>query len=234
MEDRKTTAELFQEMRDRLMIDTEENEIVCPKCGGLRLVFELKNDKGYTVSCNNCYNGKLYKCKHCGKLSKTSQCNCKEAQLERSEVLRISHYKTEMQRFGKAEKVHYNDYDGFFMLSDGVPVVEKEEFEEWIYDQLYEDEEFSIEFVWAVEPHKSFDLEIYDIIMDKTEDGYEDIYDSLDTKSQLLKDTQDILNKWMDEQGESLNVYYEDYSRAIIVTDLVNEIREQMKANEIK
>jgi hypothetical protein len=222
-----TTRELYNQLQERIIINLNDNEIICPECKALRFIFVERNGSGYIESCSNCYNGKLYVCKHCGKSNKTDHCQCKESNEERHNDFRIKQTQKELEAYQKAEKISYKDYNGYYILSEEEHLKEHDDLEEWIYEKLV-DGEVVPEFLWAVEgfPHASIDLK--DVISDKCEDGYEDMYSHLDTNSPLLVQAQELINQWEKEQGDRLCVFNETYEKAVIIKDLVEKIREEI------
>jgi len=230
-EKRKTTQELFSELMDRLMFDLKENEIVCPTCKGLRLTYRQEGDKGYIGNCTDCYNGKLYICKHCGKANKTDYCSCKDSQEERNRKFSQEQSKKERELFEKAKKIKFNDYKGYFSIDEGF-VKDSDSIYDWLYEQIkYEnltDDELP-KYLWAMQPEPVFSLDLKDIINDKCEEGYEDMYNCLNTDDDDLVKAQEYLDKWYQKQGDSVNVYYEDHKVAVLLDDLIKEIRENIK-----
>jgi hypothetical protein len=223
-----STKELFAQLQDRLIIDLKESEILCPKCKGLRFILVEKNNSVYIESCGHCYTGKLYVCKHCGEGTMSDHCNCQKATEERDMEFRTKQAQKEAEAFKNAEKIHYKDYKGYYILDDEEHVREDDDLEEWIYEKLENGDDIP-EYLWAVEgiPHVSIDL--LDVISDKCEDGYEDMYSCLDTNSHLLTEAQELIEKWENEQGDNLCTFYETYKKAVIIKDLVDEIRKEIK-----
>lgn len=220
------TRDLFTQLQDKLIIKLQENEVVCPECKGLRFVLVEKNEEAYIKSCGACHTGKLYVCKHCGKGNKTDYCNCNEANKERNNNSREKQSQKEYEAFQKAEKVHYKDYDGPFILPDSEYLKEIEDVYDWIQERLSDGDEVP-EYLWAVEGERHFSVDLKEVISDKCEDGYEEMYQCLDTESNLLAQAQKLVNKWQDEQGKSLYIFSETYKKAVIIKDLVKEIREK-------
>lgn len=234
----KSTQELFNELTSKLIIPLEDNETICPICRGLRLIYKQTNDKeGYVQTCSGCYNGKLYVCKHCGKPNKTDWCSCNKAQKERDEKFNQEQSKKEQDAFAKARKIKFADYNGKFILNENDFVKDSDDVYEWLYDLIkYEnvsDEELP-KFLWATKSEPVFDLDIYDIILNKCEDGYDDMYSCLDTGDIDLVKAQEYLDKWYKKQGDSVNVYYEDYDVAVLLDDIIREIGEEIKKEESK
>jgi hypothetical protein len=229
----KTTQELMNELTDKLIIPLKDNEILCPTCKGLRMVYKQINDKeGYIETCRDCYNGKLYVCKHCGKQNKTDFCNCEESYKERNNESYKRQHEKELKLFEKAKKIKFADYDGHFIIDDDEHIKTSDDIEEWIYDMIkyekLEDEDLP-QYLWATKPEPVFTLNLYDIIYDKTEDGYEDMYSNLNTDDDDLEKAQEYLDKWYKKQGDSVNVYYEDNNIAVLLDDLIKEIKEDIK-----
>ena len=55
------------------------------------------------------------------------------------------------------------------------------------------------------------------------------MYEHLDTKSPLLEQAQNLINQWEKDQNGSLYTYDHDYKRAVIIKDLVEEIRKEVQ-----
>lgn len=235
-EQRKTTPELMKELQNRIIIPLEENEIQCPTCKGLRFVYKQKNDKeGYIESCKDCYNGKLYVCKYCGKTNKTDYCDCNEAEEERKEKFNTEVYGKEQKLFEKANKVKFKDYNGRFILDGDAYVKDSDDVYDWLYDKIVYDkltDEELPKFLWGTQSQPAFSLDIRDIISDKTEDGYEDMYSNLDTDDENLDKAQEYLDKWYEKQGDRINVYYEDHKVAVLLDDVIKELREGIKESK--
>lgn len=221
-----STKELFMKLQNKLIIDLKENEVLCPECKGLRFVLVESNEKAYIESCKRCYTGKLYICKYCGELYK-SQCNCKEYHNARHEEFRLKQTQKDFEAYQKAEKIHYKDYDGKFILDDDDYIKDIDDVAEWIYDKLSEGEEVP-EYLWATIATPHFSIDLKDVISDKCEDGYEDMYSHLDIKSPLISQAQDLINQWEKDQGESLYIYTETYKKAVIIKDLIEEIKKEI------
>lgn len=234
-EERKTTQELMNETTDRLIIPLEDNEVVCPTCRGLRMIYKQVGDKGYIETCKDCYNGKLYVCEHCGKQNKTDHCDCRDAQHERDVEFNLKQSKKEQQLFEKAKKVKFNDYNGYFILDGDEHIKDSDEIYDWLYDEIrYEhaNDEDLPKYLWAASPEPVFSLDLQDIIYDKCEDGYEDMYSHLDMNSEDLQKAQEYLDKWYKKQGDSVNTYSEDNTVAVLLDNVIKEIREEIKKGE--
>jgi hypothetical protein len=228
MENKISTRELYSQLQDKLIINLDENEIPCPECKGLHFVFVEKNNSGYIESCRRCYTGKLFVCKYCGTANKTDHCNCKEAQEERNNKFYCEQTKKDFDAYQKAEKIHYRDYDGKFILEDSEYVKDIDDVAEWIYEQISEGNDVP-QYLWATESSPHFSIDLLDVISDKCEDGYEEMYEHLDTSSHLIVEAQELIEKWEKEQGDSLNIYYKDYTKAILIKDLVEEIKKEIE-----
>ncbi|MCO1599843.1 hypothetical protein [Desulfosporosinus nitroreducens] len=225
--ERVTTRELYSQLQDRLMIELGENEILCPECKGLRFVFVERGEKGYIEHCKRCYTGKQYICKRCGKGNKTDHCECEEARQERRDKFDLEESRKSAAAYEKAEKVNYKDYDGYFLLPHSERLQEIEDVRDWIYDKLSNGEDVP-EYLWAVEGETHFSIDLQDVISEKCEDGYEDMYSNLSTGSPLITQAQELINQWEKEQGESLYLFTETYKKAVIIEDLINEVRSEI------
>lgn len=221
------TRDLYSQLQDRLVIKLEENEILCPKCKGLRFVLVEQGEKGYIEPCYHCYTGKQFICKHCGKGNKTGKCDCKEARQERDNDFHEKQAKKDFEAYQKAEKISYKDYDGHFILPHTEVLQDVDDVGEWIYSKLADGEEVP-EYLWAVEGNKHFSIDLQDVISEKCEDGYEGMFDNLDTESPLIKQAQKLITQWENEQGDMICLFTETYKKAVIIKDLIDEIKTEM------
>jgi len=232
-EERKTTPELFNELTDRLIIPLEDNEIACPTCKGLRLIYKQKNNKeGDIISCPDCYTGKLYVCKYCGKANKTDHCDCKKAQEERDNEFRIKEANKELELFKKAKKINFNDYNGYFILEEDCPVRDSDDVCDWLYDRIKFNEDVP-EYLWATQSEPVFTMDLEDILYDKCEEGYEDMESHLDTNDDDFIAAQEHLDKWYKKQGDSVNIYYEDHNVVVLLNDVIKEVRERIEKGDL-
>lgn len=220
MEDIKT-IDLFSELQNRLIIKTENNEIICPTCKGLR--FKLVDS--HIEQCRDCHTGIVYVCKHCSQHNSTNYCKCNAAYKEREEKYNREQAEKDRIAFEKAEKINYKDYSGYYLIDERLCEIDM--LEEWIEESL-KDGESVPEYMWAVEGEPCFSINLIDIISDKCEDGYEDMYSHLDTNSEQLVQAQALIEEWEQQQGGSLYGYGETYKRAIIIKDLVDIVKSKM------
>ena len=230
--ERVTTRELYEQMQNRIVLNLQDDEIICPECKGMRFVYVEENGKGYIDTCRRCYTGKLYVCKHCGEGYKTGYCHCKEASEERAMEFRMKQAKKDAEAFQKAEKIHYKDYAGKFIIDGSEYIKDIDDVGEWIYDLLTDGTE-PPEYLWAVEKHQHISIDLKDVVSDKCEDGYEDMYSHLNTASPLISQAQELINQWEKEQGDSLCVFDETYRKAVIIKDLVEDIRKEIQSKNI-
>ncbi|MDA8224269.1 MAG: hypothetical protein M0Z35_21745 [Desulfitobacterium hafniense] len=225
-----TTRELYSQLQDRLVIKLKESEILCPECKGLRFILVDRDDKGYIESCNHCYAGRQYVCKHCQKGNKTDHCECKEARQEKSNNFSLKQAQKDFEAYQKAEKVNYKEYDGYFILPTSERLQQIEDVGEWIHDKLVNGEEVP-EYLWAVEGETHFSIDLKDVISEKCEDGYEDMYSNLSTGSPLITQAQELISQWEKEQGESLYLFSETHKKAVIIKDLIAEVEAEIKGD---
>lgn len=229
----KSIQELMGELTDRLIIHIEGNEEICPTCHGLRFIFKQEGDRGYIANCLDCYNGKVYICKFCGKKNKTDYCDCKEARAERDKEFNLRENKKDLERFQKAKKINFNDYNGFLFIPDNNErVYTVDEVYDWLCDRIKYDklsDEDLPEFLWGASSEPVFGVNLEDIIYDKCEEGYEDMDSCLNFNSESFKKAQEYIDKWYKEQGNAVNIYYENYNIAVLLKDVIKEIREKIE-----
>lgn len=228
----KTTQELMDELSSKLILKLYENEVPCPTCHGLRFIHRQQSGASYITDCKNCYNGKVTKCEYCGKLNKTDHCDCKEAEESRRTIQDNIEYERERGLFNKATKIKFNDYKGKFILGGNDTIQDKDSVYEWLYDEVkyqYKAYDELPKYIWATKSQPALTLDLDDIINTQCEDdGYEDMYSNLDMDDKDLILAQEYLNKWYDKQGDAVNIYYEDYSVAVLLDDLIAEIKEEL------
>lgn len=225
-----STQELFTQLQDRLVLDLKENEIPCPKCKGLRMFYVQNGDEGHIDTCRNCHTGRLYVCKHCGKANNTDCCDCKKATEERNTKWKLEQTQKDTEHYQKAEKISYKDYDGYYLTDGDERLKDLDDLEEWIKEKLTDGEDVP-NYLWAVEENYRVSIDLQEVISEKCEDGYEDMFSCLDTENPLLIHAQNYINEWEKQQGESLCIYSETYDKAVIIKDLVQKIRKGIKCN---
>lgn len=228
MEDRKSTQWLYDEFKSRIELKLEDNEVACPECNGSRISYRESGGVGYTGVCTKCYNGKVYKCEYCGELNKTSSCKCDEFK-KQAYIERQAKYAEEYRlAFEKAEKIDYKDYNGKFLINN---YYVEEDIADWIYEKIQDDEDVP-NYVWATKAEKVFSIDLDDIISDRSADGYDEMYYHLGTDSDKLAQAQKLIDEWEEDQGSNMMCYWEDKSRAVIITDLVARLRRQYEGDE--
>ena len=135
----------------------------------------------------------------------------------------------EKERFDKAEKINYEDFDGYVFYGD--KVMDDEELRESLAEAIIECKELP-EYLWVAEGQPHFSLDIREIILDKCEYGYEDMYQRLDAEIPLLSQAQELLDKWEKENEGSIAIYNESRSKAVMINNLVDIIREEVGYSE--
>lgn len=228
-----TTRELFSQLESKLIVKLVENEILCPECKGLRFVLVESNNSAHIESCRHCHTGKQYVCKHCGKGNRTDHCECKEARQERQDKFDKESRKALTAAYVNAEKISYRDYVGYFLLPHSERLQTIDDVRDWIEGKLTDGEDVP-EYLWSVEGEQHFSIDLKDVISEKCEDGYEDMYNNLSTGSTLISQAQELIKQWEDEQGDSLCVFTETCKKAVIIKDLVDEIRRNMASEDDK
>jgi len=214
----------------KLQKDLQEHEIICSHCGGTGLQvdnnpFGIKEENSkihfpykqqVIRGCNHCYNGVQSKCLHCGKILSrgTSQCNCKQANLER---LQERHVK-DLETWNKAKKISYeqavkdfimiyiDNYDKYLMVED---------LEEWLEDKESDNKELISRRSLRIYVTQSIDLSMdaSDIIEDACSDLHENAMDNISDEDQ--KELQMLLDKWCEDNRQGTTSYYVDFSVGI-------------------
>ena len=227
---RFSTKDLYAQLQERIILHLEENEVPCLECKGLRFNYVADNEKeAHIETCRGCYTGKLTVCKYCGKACK-SWCDCRESQDARHNQWRAEQKQKELALYEKAEKISWKDYDGYFLFDGCEYLKTADDLEDWIYDRIMEEEDVP-DFLWSTKGTQYINIDLNDVIYNACEDGYEDMYDYLSTKSPLIAQAQELINQWQKEQGDNLNIYNANYKQAIIIKDLVDKIRGEMHTN---
>lgn len=197
----------------KLTKDLCDGEEICPTCGGFSITLrdnpyftqadplhlaQHKNEQLVLMSCPDCYNGVVNRCKLCGEIMRRGwlkhDCEQQKA-LDRAESDR-----KEAEQFEKAPiappevvkdcHVFYSDYfgqnEGFFEDWDTF-------FDEW-WDEA-KDEECPVrpEYVWITEPEE-FHIDARDICENATQDLYEDAYEDIADKN--FERLQNFLDEW--------------------------------------
>lgn len=220
--ERPTTQDLMNQLTDRLILGLKDNEVVCPTCKGLRFVLTQRGKNAYIENCKDCYNGRNYICKHCGKLNKTDRCDCEGFREEK----RFEEDKKEQERYNKADKINYKDYDGYFLWNERA--IDKDDLEEELYDIIYNGEEPPKYIYATVKDTINVGIDICDEISNNCSDGYEDMIDNLDMDSEKLQQAQTLIDEWVAEQGSALDCYYEAHSRVVLLDEIIEELRKEV------
>jgi hypothetical protein len=194
----------------------------CEHCNGIGW---HNKKEGFISLCYYC-NGKGYikseYCKCGNKLDRYGSDKCREC--DRKEFNEKQKIKN-LERYNNATKIKYKDYKGRFLVDD--KVIESDNFEEWLYDQIVE-EGTCPTWVWGARKELALNLDIVEAVTDACENGYEDMFDNLDTNS--LKPIQEQIDNWIKEQGDYAYNYYEDYSIVVELDELIEDILKQISA----
>jgi hypothetical protein len=223
-----STRELMNQLTDKLILDLKENERLCPTCKGLRFILVERGNHSYIENCRDCHTGKVYVCKHCGNTSPTRHCDCEGVENER----RLEEKQKELERFNKAEKIKFNDYDGMFIFDEG-HVLDKESFYNKIYDLIYYSEKYPT-YIYATEKeYVSIGVDLIEEITNRCNDnGYEDMDSYVDFDNDKLTQAQNLIDEWVGEQESVSYVYYEDHRKVVLLDKLIEEIKNKIKTNK--
>lgn len=124
----------------------------------------------------------------------------------------------EMEDFEKANKIKPENYNGEVLDLSGSYVTHIS-----LYIQEYE-ENFKEDFpkwIWARKSGPVLSCDILNMIENEcNDDGYEDMYENLDTSDDKLIEAQELVDKWIEEQGNRAHVYDEDRKTAIDLSEI--------------
>ena len=215
---------LTEIMGDGLIKDLQEDEVICPICHGTGLTvydapYGLSNDpdktkhfpyKHQSISgCQNCYNGVLKVCPHCGNVltRRDYQCNCAGAKAERHNK-KIA---KEKEIFNKSIKLNYDDekaksmnmlYSEDYGYGEGYFTEWEEFFEYW--NDNHDDSEDKPTYVWGTTSSK-IGVDAADIVERATEDLHEDASSNISDED--VNELQNYLDKWCEKQIGTTTYY---------------------------
>jgi len=224
---------LTEIMGDGLVKDLQEDEIICPICHGTGLAadnnrYGLSNDPNKTEhfpykhqsisSCQNCYNGVLKVCPHCGKVltRRDYQCNCDGVKAEK----RNKEIAKEKEVFDKSIKLNYDDekakamgmlYSEDYGYNEGY-FSEWDEFFDYWWDN-HDDNENKPTYVWGT-TQEEIKVDADSIIESATDDLWEGARDNISDSDE--KELQDYLNNWCAKQVGT-TTYYESYKYSVLI-----------------
>jgi hypothetical protein len=197
----------------------DNNETICPVCGGIGW---LNEDDKWIVKCEHCNNGIVPKCVYCGqpmKLEKYSwtcinpNCDCEKINAKIYEDQKIEE---EKNRYNKA--IHYT--------INNVPKESSEMFysDEYSYNEgFFDDIDELIDcckdndaeipnYIWCTK-RILFQLDATDFIDNALEDSYEDAYEHVDKKE--LDKLQIACDEFVKAHHGFLDTYDIDYSKCV-------------------
>jgi len=211
----------------KLQKDLQEHEVICSHCGGTGLQidnnpFGIKEENSKVhfpykqqtiIGCRHCYNGVQSKCLHCNKILDrgTSQCNCEKYIQERTQ----ERHSKDLGTWNKAKKISFEQASEkytMFYISEHDKYINVEDFEDWIHDKGYEEDEVASLRVYGT---SVIDLSIdaSDVIENACSDLHEDARDNI-----LVQDEeklQVLLDKWCEENNAGTTTYYADFNVGI-------------------
>ena len=133
--------------------------------------------------------------------------------------------KIEKERFEKAKKISFDEYEGFFLRGDRV--INKEDLEDELCSMIY-DNENPPNYIFATIPQKIFTgIDLEEVMSDKCEDGYEDMCSYFNYQDEDFLKAQELLNKWLVKHDSILDIYYEDFNTVVLLNDVIEDIKKQ-------
>ena len=147
----------------------------------------------------------IKRCEDCGKEIGTTYIVCSDCYTAR--------------KIKNAKKVKFKDYGGDIIYNDELH--SNGEFESLYREEFTKD---SPKMIFATKIGYSIGLDIEEELRTRAqENGYEDMDEVLDFGSDLLQKAQELIDKWVEEQGTRGNSYTEDMNTAIDLTELYEE-----------
>ena len=117
------------------------------------------------------------------------------------------------------EKIKVKSYVGKVIFNE--QVYDVDDFEEVYRDEFDED---SPKEVYGAKKAYTINLDLEDELYNRAcYNGYEEMEEMLDLSSELLKEAQRLVDKWVEEQGESASSWEEDKNIIVDLTDLFEE-----------
>lgn len=220
--------EIMNELRSLVDINlANKEEVVCPTCNGLRLYEEERNGSFYLKTCVDCYTGSVSKCEFCGKLNKTSSCDCsgyyenrrKERENRDNEILN--------KKVSDGNVISVYDYDSFVCIGD--KYIMAEDLEEEIYNLINDEEDVNRYMYGTYKDESYIGLDLEQELSDKMEDGYEDMSYNFDFKDYKIIKAQELVNEWLEDNKGANTVIYEDQSVVIDLKEMIDKIKNDIK-----
>lgn len=220
---------LFEVLKNGLVKDLQEHQILCPVCKGTGLaignqIYGLKNDPDkskhfpynnqYIVGCQHCYTGVINLCEHCNAELPRGKSRC-ECETSKALYAREQHEKKQTV-WNKAIKIKADDEIAKSMgmyYFDGYPYNEGyfsdfDEFFEWWEDNHESDDERP-QYVWGTDCTRLI-LDADSILENATEDLHEEAFNRIEDKEEL----QAFLEAWCAKQ-KGTTTYYSTQKYAI-------------------
>jgi len=218
---REEIIKLFPETTTRTK---GENDEWCHVCKGLGLIARDSHIVGCSV-CNGTGIEKPRICECGRKIEYPFKTMCEMCREEFYRKLREG-------RFEKANKIPFKDYKGMFLWDD--TVMTKEDLEEALYTAIY-DGEAPPNYIWGTKKEKLFtSIDLAEVIVNKCEDGYEDMETYFNYADTDFVKAQELLDAWIAKHNSILDMYYEDYTTAVLLDEVIEDIKQQIEREKHK
>lgn len=217
--------------------DLQENEVICPKCGGTGLQvsdnpFGLASDKDkysemfphrkQTITgCSHCYNGVQRKCEHCNELlGRKGWCDCigyKNKQAEKQHLKDLEKWnkalKTSVEEHLKEDytyMLYLDNYDQFFEDIDDVIEFLRDEIEQ---GDLEVSDIDNMRLFKTNPMSLSFDAQ--SIIENATEELHENAYENT---MKHVEELQQFLDTFAEKIKRSTLTYFPNFKESIVIS----------------
>lgn len=213
---REEIIRLFPDTTERLKADKDE---WCPECKGIG----FKREETHIVGCVKCLGTGIIKTCECGRPKAFGYAICQSCKdRKRAEA--------EQEQFEKADKIPFDAYNGKFVVNEAV--VDKEGFEEWLFNELESNGESPDYWPVANSWQQISRLDLREIVYEQCEDGYDGMEDQLDFVDPGFIRAQELLDEWVKEQSEVLTVYADSSTSYVFIGDLVKKLKDEIQQSE--
>ena len=118
------------------------------------------------------------------------------------------------------KEIKFKDYKGYIIYDD--KMFDESEFEDYYMEEFTQDSPKSI---YGTKISYIIGLDLVDELRCRAQDnGYEEMEEQLDLNCPLLKEAQNLIDKWVEEQGGNGISYTEDYETKIDLSELYDRL----------
>ena len=117
--------------------------------------------------------------------------------------------------------IKLKNYVGNIIYNDSM--YDESEFEDYYREEFSED---SPKEVYGAKIYYTIGIDLEDELYNQAcDNGYEDMEEMLDFRHHLLKEAQELIDKWVEEQGARASSWCEDKNTIVDLTELYDECK---------